>query len=255
MKYQGTIAYRTNYGAHIPEGFAFSLLQAYDFLIHEFAPPAMWVADQELRKLAADITPVNRFHLMRSSTCFPDESANQIAHEFLGDWVLSLDTDHVFAADALYEMITTFEEHKLDVLVGFAQKRRPPYHPIIYKTTFNPLVDFETIIPGALERQLLFPVDSSGGACLMVRRSVFEKIKAENDCPPFRRLSKFSLNDEIPPGRSVHELWGEDTSFFIRLKKVGIQAYCAPWIKFHHLADVMVTESMIVPNLPQEIPQ
>jgi len=186
----------------------------------------------------------------------PDESANQIADTFLGDWVLMLDTDHVFAADAFYEMVTTFEENNLDVLVGFTQKRAAPYHPVIYKTDFDALVDFETIFPDPIQRQTLIPIDSSGAACLMVRRRVFDAIKGYGE-RPFSPRRKFNAPHLIPADdmqnptcivpkdRYIDETFSEDSSFFWRAKMAGVQSYCAPWIKFHHLATVLVEESMI----------
>lgn len=252
MTYRGTIAYRSNSGAQIPEGFAASFIQAWDFLCHQYTESRehWW-----------------NFHFMRGLSCMVDESANQIADQFLGDWVLMLDTDHVFAADAFYEMVTTFEENKLDVLVGFTQKRVPPYHPVLYKTDgFNAMLDFKTIFPNPMERHQLIEIDSSGCSCLMVRRKVFEEIKLRGE-RPFDRRRKFNsahlgdwsiLNETFnvtPKGRWIDEAFGEDTSFFWRAQMLGFKAYCAAWIKFHHLSTIMVTEDMLIPPPPPEIPR
>jgi cellulose synthase/poly-beta-1,6-N-acetylglucosamine synthase-like glycosyltransferase len=257
VNYRGTIAYRTNTGAHVPEGFLFSVVQAWNFLMFS-------------EKRA-------RVHFMRGQSCMVDESANQVAEQFLGDWVLMLDTDHVFAADAFYEMITTFEGNNganlpLDVLVGFTQKRFPPYHPVLYKTdAFNAMKDFETIFPNPVERQTLIPIDSSGAACLMVRRTVFDEIKKCGE-RPFDRRKKFNaveldraltltgryLNDmpmPLPAGRWQDETFAEDSSFFWRAQMLGFKAWCAPWIKFHHLSTILVDESMIHPVFKSPIPE
>jgi len=259
MNYRGTIAYRSNLGAQLSEGFLHSVVMAWDFLNKNYSGRPGEVI--EVNDIHAPLPKFN-FHFMRGLSCMPDESANQIADTFLGDWVLMLDTDHVFAADAFYEMVTTFEENNLDVLVGFTQKRAAPYHPVIYKTDFNALVDFETIFPDPIQRQTLIPIDSSGAACLMVRRKVFDQIKMNGE-RPFQPRSKFNAltlrRDTIdlreiankmyyfslPDGRNIFETFSEDSSFFWRAKMLGFQAYCAPWIKFHHLATVLVEESMI----------
>lgn len=234
MNYRGTIAYRANLGGMVDEGFLHSVVMAWDFLIQR-----MVVEHDD------ENTPAPNYHFMRGLSCEPAESANQIAATFLGDWVLMLDTDHVFGADSFYEMVTTFEENKLDILVGFTQKRAYPYHPVIYKTVFDAFTDFETIFPNPIERQTLIPIDSSGAACLMVRRTVFEKIKETKE-RPFDRRAK---------GNGTMESFGEDTSFFWRAKLLGFEAYCAPWIKFHHLAKIIVEEKMIVKQLAPEIPE
>ncbi len=169
-----------------------------------------------------------------------------------------LDTDHVFGADAFYEMVTTFEDNQLDILVGFTQKRVPPYHPVLYKTNFDALIDFETIFPDPIERQMLIPIDASGAACLMVRRKVFEAIYFTGE-RPFDRRRKFEfLPDahwrDLPDGRWKDETFGEDTSFFWRAQILGFKAYCAPWIKFHHIGTRLVTEDMIFRQPPLKTP-
>jgi len=261
MNYRGTIAYRSNLGSQIPEGFLHSVVNAWDFLRRQ--------AEHDEASLEGSKTlPVN-FHFMRGLSCMVDESANQIAETFLGDWVLMLDTDHIFGADAFYEMVTIFDEHHLDILVGFTQKRAAPYHPVIYRTDFDAFKDFETIFPNPIERQTLIPIDSSGCACLMVRRNVFDVIKKSGERPFDRRL-KFNapnmmvdgvpmyLNSivykDLPKDRYFYESFAEDSSFFWRAKLLGFKAWCAPWVKFHHLETRIVTESMIIPPLPREIP-
>lgn len=251
MKYRGTIAYRSGIGSKIDEGFAASLVSAWDFLMSQA---------NEFEN--TDGSPI-RFHFMRGLSCMLEDSANQIADGFLGDWVLFLDTDHVFTSDALYEMITTFSDNKLDILTGFAQQRQPPYHPLISRTDFNPLKNFIPIIPKGIDRQSLFPIDSSGLACLMVSRKVFDDIKKFGE-RPFDMRPKFntvdmvtgdSINKVVPEGRHIWERYWEDVSFFWRAKMLGYQAYCAPWIKFHHLETRLINESMMqVSKLDPRIP-
>lgn len=261
MKYRGTIAYRAGLGGNVPEGFLASVVSAWDFLVHE-SPDYVKA-------------PPERVHFMRGLSCMLHDSANQIAEGFLGDWVLFLDTDHVFRSDAFYEMVTTFEGNNgangpLDILTGYAQKRQPPYSPIIQKTNFDPLLPFEPIFPSPIEKHSLIPIDAAGLSCLMVRRSVFEAIgKKLNERPfDFRKKfysSHFSLTPrhvysnsrgiEIPKDRRSDEFYWEDISFFWRAALLGFKAYCAPWIKFHHIETRLVTDDMM--QIPKEsvIPQ
>jgi|SRR5579871_5017514 len=242
MKYHGSIAYRSNLHGQVSEGFLHSTVQAWEFLNREYREH-----DPSL------VSP--SFHFMRGLSVIPSESANAIADTFLGEWVLMLDTDHVFGADAFYEMIRTFEENQLDILVGFTQRRVWPYHPVIFRTDFDPRYDFKTMFPNPLERHALLPIDSSGAACLLVRRKVFDVIKSLGERPfdPRRKFHSFDLKTReliyavpVPEGRYNDETFAEDTSFFWRAHMLGIQAYCAPWVKFHHLATVLVDESMMV---------
>lgn len=248
MNYRGTIAYRTGIGSHVTEGFCASLVAAYNFL-HKEA--------RRNREVDHD------FHFMRGLSCMLHDSANQIAEGFLGEWVIFLDTDHVFQSDALFEMITTFEEENLDILTGFAQQRQPPYMPLIFNTEFNAFEGFKSIIPQGIDRHRLIEVDSSGLACLMVRRSVFEAIAARGE-KPFDMRKKFNathldthvvLNEVVgplPQGRHIDETFWEDVSFFWRAQMLGFQAFCAPWIKFHHLETRLVDESMINAPAPKD---
>lgn len=265
MRYRGTIAYRAGLGGNVPEGFLASVVPAWDLLVNHAS---------EYENL--DGTPI-RFHFMRGLSCMLHDSANQIAEGFLGDWVLFLDTDHVFKSDAFYEMVTAFEENNLDILTGFAQKRQPPYLPLIMKTTFDPLSSFTPIIPNPIEKNILIPVDAAGLACVMVRRNVFEKIKQSMDEKPFDFRNKFNppvffstiLNVyggggsdmsnryvKIPEDRRWDEFYWEDVSFYWRAKLLGFQAWCAPWIKFHHIETRLVTDDMMqLPTADFPIPQ
>lgn len=288
MNYRGTIAYRANQGGAVSEGFLWSVVNAWDFMKRELGEFDI-LSDPEFVGKTVEYFVSHNVHFMRGLSCMPDESANQIAETFLGDWVLMLDTDHMFSADTFLEMIRTFENpppvysntsgeevvSELDILVGFTQKRVPPYHPVIYKTAFDARVDFETIFPDALQRQQLIEVDSSGAACLMIRRRVFDAIKNCGERPFDRRrkwnipgMSTLKGNDipvmrncvrgydtPLPEGRWIDETFGEDTSFFWRAKMLGFKAWCAPWIKFNHLETRLVTESMMIEDKMKAIPK
>jgi hypothetical protein len=255
MKYRGTIAYRCGLGGHVPEGFLASVGMAMQYWYRE-------------NKLEPD------FYFMRGLSCMPHDAANQIAEMFLGDWVLYLDTDHVFRSDAFHEMIQTFEENNLDILVGFAQKRQPPYTPVIYKTNFDPLMTFERIIPKGLDRHQLIPIDASGLACTMIHRRVFDGIKQSLHELPFDFRNKFrppvpllptprtvysDINNyrlgNIPKDRRTDEFYWEDISFFWRAALLGFKAWCAPWIKFHHIEQRLVTDDLIQEPKPDPIPR
>lgn len=279
MNFRGTIAYRTNFGGVVPEGFLASIIPAWDFLVREYKTPCIGFNSEGIKIHSpcceGECGKTANFHFMRGMSCVPEYSAAEIVDNFLGDWVLMLDTDHVFNSDALLEMVQAFEQPHdldgnalppLDILVGFTQKRMPPYHPVIYKTDFDALKDFETIFPKNADRYKLLPVDSSGAACLMIRRKVFDKIKYLGEIP-FQPRQKFnaahiepgfkvqnSLSyDDLPKGRHVYETFGEDTSFFWRAKMLGFQAYCAPWIKFHHIETRIVTEELIMHSRADQV--
>lgn len=232
MNYLGTIAYRTGtMGAKIDEGFCASFIEAMNFLHKKNVAPIFF---------------------MRGQSSWLAESANQIAECAKGGWVLMLDTDHVFASNAFFEMIDTFETQMVDVLVGFTQKRQPPYTPCIYNYDFDPVKPLVPIIPTGLQKHDLIPIDASGCACLMIRSTVFTRIKEDLRERPFQPRWKYqeletsltSFKYLRPDGDGDPFFW-EDISFFRRLNLLGIKSYCAPWIPFYHLETRMVTERLI----------
>ncbi len=216
MSYAGTIGYRAAYMGQVHEGFMSSFIAALEFLHQE--------SDDE-------------YYFARGLSCLPHQSANQLTANFRGDWLLMLDTDHVFRNDFFVEMISAFNSQGLDILSAFTQKRQPPFHPVLFRTQFIPGVPPDTIFPDKNDYGLI-PIDSGGAACLMVRRKVFDEIKKSGEDPFDFVLGRRDM--------------GEDAAFYYRAKRLGFQAYCAPWIKYHHLETRIVTDDMIV--LPAKMP-
>lgn len=241
MNYHGTVAYRTGtLGALVYEAFTVSLVESMRFLDRELAVRNR--GNEEFFTLS--YSPV---YVMRGQSCILHESAHQISGGFRGDWFIMLDTDHVFAVDALSEMVSVFEGNnnlgeRLDVLSGWIQKRQPPYTPCAYRYDFDPLKNPVPVNPADVGRHFLVPIDVAGSAALMVRRSVIERMKNELGERPFQPRWKYEGREDPEsrnlygdgPGGSDPFFW-EDFSFFWRCKLLGIKCYLAPFIPFHHI--------------------
>ena len=145
-----------------------------------------------------------------------DIARNAIAESFLGDWLVMLDTDHVFDPDLCYRLLNLSQKCESDVVVGFYQYKNPPHLPVLFKFIENrgliPIVNWDRTA-NAIE------VDSAGAGCLCVHRRVFDRIDSELQEKPFTRI----------------EGYGEDHSFFLRLRKLGIKTVCSPNIKCNHI--------------------
>ena len=144
-----------------------------------------------------------------------DVARNMMVERMRGEWLLMLDSDHAFEPDILYRLINLAEATEADVAVGFYQFKGAPYIPVVYiehEGRISPLCDWDRSGPVALE------VAAAGAGCLWVRRGVFDRI-AELKEKPFDRIA----------GN------GEDISFFMRLKKLGIKVVCNPNIECNHL--------------------
>lgn len=164
------------------------------------------------------VQPNEAIQYYRSTVSLHSFARNDIVNRSKGDWVLMMDADHQFEPDIAVRMLSLMEKYKIDVLTGIYVFKGDPHPPVLYgwdkkKKKFYPLGKWK----GVGE---IFEVGSAGGGCLMVRWSVFERIKEELKEEPFSHIGDY----------------GEDHSFFLRLKKLGIKVYAATNIQSKHLS-------------------
>lgn len=155
----------------------------------------------------------------RAKFSFHAAARNQLCAEMRGDWILMLDTDHSFDPDILARMLIQANKSNLEVLTALYHHRSSPHCPVLYaydvdSELFRPIGDWDK--PA---ETYLIPVASAGAGTLFIRRSVLKRIKDELNEGPFDIISPL----------------GEDHSFFKRLIKLGIKAYCNPDIQSFHL--------------------
>ena len=146
---------------------------------------------------------------------FHAAARNNLVDTMKGEWLLMLDTDHQFEPDLAARMLFCMNQYDIDVLTGIYTHKTPPHVPVIYKyekNGFAPLVILEKNVR-------ILEIDSAGAGCLMVRKSVFDRIREKGESP-------FDITHP----------YGEDHSFFLRLRKLKIKSYCNPHIECHHLA-------------------
>ena len=144
---------------------------------------------------------------------------NELVKKMQGNWLLQIDSDHTFDPDLLLRMLALFESNKLDVLVGLYHMKEPPHNPVLYQYENG---EYKGILNwGRREDVRLMPISAAGAGCLLVRRSVFDRMRQEFKCDPF---------DPCPPFK-----W-DDFNFFERCRLLGIQCWCAPQIEAKHLA-------------------
>lgn len=197
-KYVGTVAYLGGLMA-VPESFcwAWSQLIQYntDYLVE----------------------PNEAIFYDKATFSFHSYARNSIIERMKGDWLVMFDTDHVFDPDIVARLLNAATKYDLDVLSALYMHKNPPFGPVIYN------FDGDNIVPlGDWERpsdEYLIDIGSAGAGTLFVRRRVFDRIKEELKEMPF----------------DITHPYGEDHSFFLRLRKLGIQAYCAPYIESLHL--------------------
>jgi glycosyltransferase involved in cell wall biosynthesis len=219
----GTISYLGGLMS-LPEQFAFSLAQMVQYNTEFLCKPGEYC------------------HLDRSQSSFHTTARNALASRMMGDWILMLDTDHEWEPDLLARMLAVFNQYNIDVLTALYLYKNPPHLPTIYwwneeSKSYNVVADMDWNSP-------LVEISCAGAGCLLVRRSVFERIRYELREEPF---------DIIPP-------LSEDFSFFTRLRRLNIKAYCCPQIHSYHLTMKPVTledydrSAVQVAPIPQQKP-
>ena len=213
----GTVAYLGGVPA-VPEPFTYALTRAY-----AFAEESVCAEGQHL-------------HLDRSKISLHDHARNRLVQQFRGDFLLMLDVDMSFEADFIARLISTMERTGAEVLTGIYHYRQPPHWPVLYM--FNPTKQRHEVVVEWDRSSEVFRIDSAGAGCLIVRRSVFDRIREELREDPFARTGAA----------------GEDHSFFARLRKLGIPAYCAWQIEAQHLEYVGIGSNDFDPakNKPDE---
>jgi len=107
--------------------------------------------------------------------------------------------------------------HNLDVLTGLYVYKIPPFQPTIYQYV-EERKGYNAIVKWDGDPQLL-NIDSSGAGALLVRRRVFARILDELKEGPF----------------DIERGYGEDHSFYRRLQRLEIPAYCAVNVESAHI--------------------
>lgn len=154
---------------------------------------------------------------------------DSLIDEMRGDWILMLDTDVLFEPDVAAQMLHKMDKYGIDVLIGIYPYKGTIHAPVLYG--YDKKKDVRYIIGDWDKTVDVQECDGAGAGCLMIRKSVVEKIKA----------TKESLFSIIEPN-------SEDNSFFMRCRKLKIPVYFSPNIKLKHL---MYKELSIDEDFPQ----
>ena len=166
-----------------------------------------------------------------------NELARMLLEQQDAGWLLMIDADMGFAPDTVERLLAVADPVDRPIVGGlaFAQKsdgagpmyaRRYRMCPTIYKmhetdneVGFVPVFDYP--------RDQVVEVDGTGAACILIHRSVLEKITRES---PYRPFDQVTLA-KGPKGRTE---FGEDLSFCIRAKAAGFPIHVDSSVKTTH---------------------
>ncbi len=157
-------------------------------------------------------SPGEEIREVDASVSWHESARNELVEKTEGEWLFSLDTDHVFAPDLLERLLREMKNTGAAVVSGLYLNKSPRTHhcPVAVKDG-KPLTEW----PKGTRH---LPVELVGGGCLLVKSFVFKKIQKELGEKPF----------DLRPGFS------EDYSFCKRCWELGIPIILCPQIECHH---------------------
>jgi predicted O-methyltransferase YrrM len=175
-----------------------------------------------------------RFLPLEEEGALIDSARNRIfrkAQTENADYLLFVDSDMVFPADALQKLINLDK----DIASGVYFSRKAPHRPIVYEWTGKKTGVHRNLVYIPEEP---FKVDSVGAGFLLISRKVLDGWTPEvyqKHGRPFTRI----LSDD---GKTGADHLGEDTSFCLRCKELGYEVWADPTFTLGHRGSATVTE-------------
>lgn len=161
-----------------------------------------------------------------------DLARNTIVRRFLlttdDEWLLQVDSDMVFGYDLVERLLEHADPERVPIVGALCYSvNHDGVFPVVYRRTGE---QYATMTDPPADT--LLRVDGTGAACLMVHRTVFEKIAAEPEMPGewFDRL----FLGEKP--------LGEDLSFCVRVEMAGFPIHVHTGIPIGHEKWVQVID-------------
>lgn len=156
-------------------------------------------------------------HQVRSTVSLHDFARNSIVEQMQGQWLWMTDTDHKFDPDIVSTMLYFLNKFNLDVVTALYRHRAEPGCPVIYNWDEKGVY---AVPIGNWDKDVdVVQIDSAGCGCLLVRASVFKRIRTELGEQPFTRFDNY----------------GEDHAFFKRCQKLNIPVYALTKVESPHI--------------------
>lgn len=191
---------------------------------------------------------LERIHALRYGTGGLIEARNQAVFDFLeefpeADWLFWLDTDMGFPPETLELLLASADpvERPIVGALCFSQQeiesdgmggRRTQPTPVIYDWI---TVDGQSgyAVRWDYPRDTVTQCHATGSACILIHRSVLEKIRAE-----------FGTWYDRVPNPSTQQLFSEDLSFCVRAGALNIPIFVNTAVRTTHLKNVWVSEEL-----------
>lgn len=184
---------------------------------------------------------------------------NELTKAFLeqtkAKWLLCLDSDMVFDADHVVEMLRTVRDHPQVKILGgltwICQDPRPG--PENMKSNlWSHVGKPEDATVGAVTKfpmNALVTVAATGAACLLIHREVFEKVGALTPKPQWWN----HLQMEMPNGDV--DMLGEDISFCVKARDCEYEIFVHTGIEFGHTKRLVLDSRLMGDTLNADEPK
>jgi hypothetical protein len=186
---------------------------------------------------------------MRCSTDGLVDARNKTARLFLdekqADWLFWVDTDMGFAADTLERLMAAADpvERPIVGALAFTQREEEPDGMGGHRCRATPTVfDWLKLDDGSGQEGFAvrfdYPVDTvtqcsgTGSACILIHRSVFEKIEAKYGPHWYDKI----------PNQTMGQIVSEDLSFCMRAGAVGAPVYVHTGVRTTHKKTLWLSE-------------
>lgn len=181
------------------------------------------------------------------------KTRNRIVNDFLAldgiDWLWMVDADMTFEPDILERLVSAAHPTERPIVGGlcFAYMRdnQRKFWPTLYAW-----------IPGTerLRRLTQYPADTlvpvaaTGAACLLVHRSVFEKLAERwpKPWPWFAETPFYERGEDGEPILATGDAYSEDITFCLRAQAAGFPIYVHTGIKLGHVKEFVADEAAFI---------
>jgi len=172
---------------------------------------------------------------------------NSLVRRFLeygkADWMLMLDTDMTFTPDLVERLLEFADPEKAPIVGGlcFGFDDKGEIQPTLFGLLGDPESDLKVIRYHEWPPDAMFQVAATGAACLLIHKSVFERIR---DVELPSRGGKRGFNDAFPWFQETEHDGGpvsEDITFCWRAYQADIPVYVNTAVQLGHIKDRELT--------------
>ena len=174
------------------------------------------------------LLPFCSYEVLTYEGCYVHSSRNLMMNNANGDYLLFIDSDMSWTTSDIQHLIKA----EKDIIGGLYYKRGFPYGPVVYShdgSTFKPMER----IP-----ERMFQCEGIGTGFMLISRRVMNEFKKEEYTADWG--FPFDPIRTGDPGIAGSYMMGEDLSFCMKAKHIGIEIWCAPEVIVKHCGVIEV---------------